>query len=111
MAAGTLSYPGRPASASMKIDAGDLLGLRDLKQASITYLRLRPDGTALDVRLEGVVGRADRASGGAKQDLTSTALDAIWYGSRSVVLVVALLWAILISAGMYKFLRHSRPAP
>jgi hypothetical protein len=111
VAGGTLSYPGRPVSASMKVDAGDLIGLRDLKQASITYLRLRPDKAALDLRLEGVVGHADRASGGAKQDLTSTAFDALRYRFPWLVLTVVLLWAILIAAGMYKFFRHPQPAP
>jgi TIR domain len=108
---GTLSYPDRPASASVKVDAGDLIGLRDLKQASITYLRLRSDKAGLDLRLEGVVGHADRASGGAKQHLTSTAFAAAWYRFPWVVLTVVLLWAILIAVGMYKFFRRSRPAP
>jgi hypothetical protein len=111
VAGGTLSYPDRPAAASMKVDAGDLIGLRDLKQASITYLRLRSDKAGLDLRLEGMVGHADRASGGAKQDLTSTALDALWYRFPWIVLTVVLLWAILIAVGMYKFFRRSQPAP
>ena len=111
MTGGTLSYPDRPASASVKVDAGDLIGLRDLKQASITYLRLRSDKAGLDLRLEGVVGHADRASGGAKQDLTSTAFAAAWYRFPWVVLTVVLLWAILIAVGMYKFFRRSQPAP
>jgi hypothetical protein len=111
VAGGTLSYPGRPVSAAMKVEAGDLIGLHDLKQASITSLRLRPDKAALDLRLEGVVGHADRASGGAKQDLTSTAFDALWYGFPWVVLTVVLLWAVLICVGMFKFFRHSQHAP
>jgi hypothetical protein len=111
VASGTLSYPGRPAAAAVKVDAGDLIGLRDLKQASITYLRLRSDKAGLDLRLEGMVGHADRASGGAKQDLTSTALDALWYRFPWIVLTVVLLWAILIAVGMYKFFRRSQTAP
>ena len=111
VAGGTLSYPGRPASAAVKVDAGDLIGLRDLKEVSITYLRLRSDKARLDLRLEGIVGHADRVSRGAKQDLTSTALDAVWYRFPWIALTVALLWAILIAVGMYKFFRRSQTTP
>jgi len=105
LAGGTITYPDRRQSASIALNAGDFVGLRDLQHASIVSLRLRADQAAMDLRLDGVAGRVERSAGGVKQDLTLTALDALLHRARWVLLIAGLTWILLTSLGVFRIYR------
>jgi hypothetical protein len=108
---GTIRYPDRPQSAPIALNAGDFVGLRNLQDASIVYLRLRSDKAAMDLRLEGVAGHVERSAGGVKQDLRLTAFDALLHQARWVVLIAVLTWIALVSFGVHRIYKGSRSAP
>jgi TIR domain-containing protein len=108
IAGGTIGYSDRRQSAPIALNPGDFVGLRNLQDASIVYLRLRADQAAMDLRLEGVAGQVERSAGGVKQDLRLTAFDALMHQARWVVLVAALTWMALVSFGVYRIYKGSR---
>ena len=111
IAGGTIGYPDRRQSTPIALNAGDFVGLRNLQDASIVYLRLRADKAAMDLRLEGVAGQVERSAGGVKQDLRLTAFDALLHQARWVVLIAVLTWMALVSFGVHRIYNASRSAP
>ena len=105
VAAGELSYPGRPGIARKALAPGDFVGLGELSGAAITRLQLRPDRAGMDLRLDGVAGKVYVSSGGGKEDLRVTALDALWYSAQAAVLLSIAAWALCVSTGAYRLYR------
>jgi hypothetical protein len=105
VAGGEVSYPGRPGIARKALAAGDFVGLGELTGATITRLELRPDRAGMDLRLDGVAGKADLSSGGLREDLRVTVLDALWHNAQVVVLLSIAVWAVSVSTGAYRLYR------
>jgi hypothetical protein len=58
------------------------------------------------LRLEGVAGKIDTVSAGARQDHRLTMFDRLWHGTRVTVLFAVLVWALSVSIGAYRLFRE-----
>jgi hypothetical protein len=105
VAAGEVTYPGHPGIARKALAAGDFVGLGDLTGAAITHLELRPDRAGMNLRLDGVAGKVDVSSGGVKEDLRASALEALWHNAQAAVLLSIAVWALSVSTGAYRLYR------
>jgi hypothetical protein len=105
VAAGEVTYPGRPGIARKALAPGDFVGLGDLTGAAITHLELRPDRAGMNLRLDGVAGKVDVSSGGVKEDLRASALEALWHNAQAAVLLSIAVWALSVSTGAYRLYR------
>ena len=103
--AGELAYPRQPGIAHKALAAGDFVGLGELTAAAITRLELKPDGTGIELRLDGVAGKLDVSSGGMKQDLRLSVLEALWHNAQIAVLLSIGVWAATVGMGAYRLYR------
>jgi hypothetical protein len=100
------AYVETPSADPIDLNPGDVLAVGDLRDASLTRLRLSREGR-LQLGLEGVFGTVDtRTSGAGEQDRRETAVRWLWHTSREVVLLVVLVWAACVLMGAYMLRRH-----
>jgi len=105
VAAGELGYPDYSGMAHKSVAAGDFVGLGDLSAAVLTRLELQPDGAGMQLRLDGVAGKLDVSSGGVKQDMRVSALEAVWHNAQVAVLLSIAVWAVAVGTGAYRLYR------
>jgi hypothetical protein len=105
VAAGELTYPTPPGIAHIALAAGDFVGLADLTAAAITHLELKPDGAGMQLRFDGVAGKLDVSSGGVKEDLRLSAMEALWHNAQVAVLLSIAVWVIAVGTGAYRLYR------
>ena len=59
----------------------------------------------MQLRLDGVAGKLDVSSGGRKEDLRVSALEALWHNAQVAVLLPIAVWALAVGTGAYRLYR------
>src|SRR5581483_3278697 len=91
------------------IDAGALLSVEDMRNATLAPIKIQPREDAINVRFTGIVDKLHtRTDTGQITDLRLSAFDKLWYGARGVLLLVVAAWAAPVALGIYKFYRTAR---
>jgi len=108
VAPATLTYPGY-AKEAVTLDAGSLLGLEGLRDATLAPIAVEPGQGALAVKFAGRVDRIQSRVGGAQAvDHRLSLFDKLWYGSRTTLLFSILVWVASVTVGAYKLYKEAK---
>ncbi len=111
VAPGQIGYPDYPGIAAIALRTTDLVGVGDLRDVSLSRLKLDPERGGLELRLEGVAGKIDIVSAGARRDHRLSLFDMLWHGTRTAVLFAILVWGVAVSIGAYRLYREFASPP
>lgn len=105
---GTISYPGI-AKEPVKVNAGTLLRVDGLRNATLSAMTIEPDSHSLKLVFRGTVQKIQSKQGAeAIEDLRLTWFDRLWYGSRSTLLFSIGVWVAGVAIGAWRLLREAR---
>jgi len=108
VAPATLTYPGY-AKQAVRLDAGSLLSIDGLRDATLAPIVVEPGRGDLSVKLSG---RADkihsRVGGSQAMDHRLSMFDKLWYGSRTALLFSILVWVASVTVGAYKLYKEAK---
>lgn len=105
---GTISYPGI-AKDPVQVDAGTLLRVDGLRNATLSAMTIAPDSQSLKLVFRGTVQKIHAKQGAeAIADLRLTWFDRLWYGSRSALLFSIGVWVAGVAVGAWRLLRETK---
>jgi len=103
-----LSYPGY-AKDVVSLDAGSLLSVEGLRNASLTPMTVEPGQSDLAIRFSATVEKIQSRTGGAEAvDHRLTLFDKLWHGSRTTLLFTILVWVASVTVGAYKLYKETK---
>ena len=106
VAPGRITYPDYPDAGAVVLRSTDLVGVGDFEDVVLSRLNLAPERGGLELRLEGMAGKIDTVSAGARQDRRLSLFDRLWHGTRATVLFAVVVWALSVSIGAYRLYRE-----
>lgn len=105
---GTISYPGI-AKEPVKVNAGTLLRVDGLRNATLSAMSVEPDSHSLKLVFRGTVQKIQSKQGAeAIEDLRLTWFDRLWYGSRTALLFSIGVWVAGVAVGAWRLFREAR---
>lgn len=105
---GSIGYPG-VAKEPVKVDAGTLLRVEGLRDATLSAMTIEPDSRSLRLVFRGTVQRIQARQGAeAIRDLRLSWFDRLWYGSRAALLFGIGVWVAAAAVGAYRLFREAR---
>lgn len=105
---GTIGYPGI-AKDPVKVNAGTLLRVDGLRNATLSAMTIEPDSQSLKLVFRGTVQKIQAKQGAeAIEDLRLTWFDRLWYGSRSALLFSIGVWVAGVAIGAWRLFREAK---
>jgi len=103
-----LSYPGFEKD-GVSLDAGSLVSIEGLRNASLRPVTIEPGQGDLAVRFNATVEKIQSRTGGAKAvDHRLSLFDKLWHGSRTALLFTILVWVASVTVGAYKLYKEAK---
>jgi hypothetical protein len=103
----TLTFPGYSKDAVV-LDGRALIGIDDMKNASLSPTRVDSTQAGMQVKFTGEVGKLQsRLGSGPPTDHRLSLFDKLWYGSRAAILFSILAWAASVGIGGYKLYKEA----
>ncbi len=103
-----LSYPGYDI-ADVQLEAGALLSIEGLQQATLAPIVVQPGQSDLPVTFSGRVDKIQsRLGAGQPTDHRLSLFDTLWHGSRTTLLFSILVWATTVTVGAYRLVKEAK---